>query len=58
VPDRATAIESAIAGAAPEDLVLLAGKGHETTLQRATGTFPFSDQACARQALAERGAGP
>jgi len=55
-PDRRRAIERAIAEAAPEDVVLIAGKGHENYQEIAGKRLPFSDQAAARAALAERGA--
>jgi UDP-N-acetylmuramoyl-L-alanyl-D-glutamate--2,6-diaminopimelate ligase len=52
--DRAAAIRHAIAAAAPGDLVLIAGKGHESVQVVGTEARPFSDQAVARQALGER----
>jgi UDP-N-acetylmuramoyl-L-alanyl-D-glutamate--2,6-diaminopimelate ligase len=58
-PDRAQAIRSAIDRAAPGDLVLLAGKGHETTQTAAGRSWPFDDRAEARRALEGRfGGGP
>jgi len=55
-PDRRAAIERAIAGAQSGDVVLVAGKGHET-YQIAGGTVhPFDDAAVVRQALAQRAA--
>lgn len=52
--DRATAIDHAIAHAAPQDVVLLAGKGHED-YQDVQGTkHPFCDMAQARGALQRR----
>ncbi len=53
-PDRAQAIEAAIAGAADADVVLLAGKGHEATQEIAGQRLPFSDAKVARAALALR----
>jgi UDP-N-acetylmuramoyl-L-alanyl-D-glutamate--2,6-diaminopimelate ligase len=53
VPDRRQAIRKALAMAQPGDLVLLAGKGHETTLKRSGETLPWDEVAEARQALAE-----
>ena len=50
-PDRARAIALAVAAAAPGDIVLLAGKGHETTQEIAGRKLPFSDIAHARAAL-------
>ena len=42
-PDRARAIAMAIAEAAPGDIVLVAGKGHETWQQVGDLRLPFSD---------------
>ncbi|HXM80875.1 MAG TPA: UDP-N-acetylmuramoyl-L-alanyl-D-glutamate--2,6-diaminopimelate ligase [Burkholderiales bacterium] len=56
-PDRARAIEKAVAEAAPVDVVLIAGKGHENYQEIAGKRLPFSDAAVARAALARRGAG-
>jgi UDP-N-acetylmuramoyl-L-alanyl-D-glutamate--2,6-diaminopimelate ligase len=50
-PDRATAIQRAIAQAQPGDVVILAGKGHETYQVLKTGTVPFDDREVARQLL-------
>ncbi|WP_367847735.1 UDP-N-acetylmuramoyl-L-alanyl-D-glutamate--2,6-diaminopimelate ligase [Rhodoferax sp. WC2427] len=55
--DRALAIAEAIAQAAPADVVLLAGKGHETTQEVAGVKHAFSDKAHAEAALALRGIG-
>ncbi len=57
VEDRAAAIAQALAHAAPEDVVLVAGKGHETTQEVAGHKQAFSDAFHARMALAARGAG-
>jgi len=54
-PDRQRAIEAAVLEAAPEDIVLIAGKGHESYQEIAGKREPFSDQAVARAALALRG---
>ena len=43
--DRAVAIRRAIAEAGAEDLVLVAGKGHETTQTYGAQVRPFSDRA-------------
>jgi UDP-N-acetylmuramoyl-L-alanyl-D-glutamate--2,6-diaminopimelate ligase len=52
--DRARAIAETVAAAAPQDVILLAGKGHED-YQEITGVkHPFSDQAHARKALEAR----
>jgi UDP-N-acetylmuramoyl-L-alanyl-D-glutamate--2,6-diaminopimelate ligase len=53
VPDRASAITAAIAEARSGDVVLLAGKGHEATLERADETLPWDEAAQARRALRE-----
>jgi len=52
--DRARAIAAAIAGAAPQDAVLVAGKGHEDYQIVGATSTPFSDRDCARQALSGR----
>jgi UDP-N-acetylmuramoyl-L-alanyl-D-glutamate--2,6-diaminopimelate ligase len=54
-PDRARAIEGAVAAAGAADVVLIAGKGHETTQEIAGRRLPFSDAEVARAALARRG---
>jgi UDP-N-acetylmuramoyl-L-alanyl-D-glutamate--2,6-diaminopimelate ligase len=51
VPDRRTAIRQAISCAVSGDVVLIAGKGHETTQQFADGYSHFDDREEARQAL-------
>lgn len=50
--DRRVAIDTAIAQAAPTDVVLIAGKGRETTQEIADVFHPFSDPEIAAQALA------
>jgi UDP-N-acetylmuramyl-tripeptide synthetase len=54
--DRAAAIAHAITHAADGDVVLLAGKGHETTQEVAGVKHPFSDVLQAELALARRAA--
>jgi UDP-N-acetylmuramoyl-L-alanyl-D-glutamate--2,6-diaminopimelate ligase len=54
-PDRARAIEAAIADAAAADVILVAGKGHEEFQEIAGRKLPFSDAAVARAALGRRG---
>jgi UDP-N-acetylmuramoyl-L-alanyl-D-glutamate--2,6-diaminopimelate ligase len=44
IGDRRQAISSAIDKAQPGDIVLVAGKGHETTQQVGDMVFPFSDR--------------
>jgi UDP-N-acetylmuramoyl-L-alanyl-D-glutamate--2,6-diaminopimelate ligase len=53
-PDRARAIARVLAAAADRDVVLIAGKGHESTQDIAGVKHPFSDVAQARAALAAR----
>jgi UDP-N-acetylmuramoyl-L-alanyl-D-glutamate--2,6-diaminopimelate ligase len=50
-PDRRKAIELAIETAAPDDIVLLAGKGHETYQIIGTTKYDFSDKDIARLCL-------
>ncbi|MEA2753123.1 MAG: UDP-N-acetylmuramoyl-L-alanyl-D-glutamate--2,6-diaminopimelate ligase, partial [Myxococcales bacterium] len=52
--DRRAAIASAIASAGADDVVLIAGKGHETEQQVGQATRPFSDVEVAKEALARR----
>jgi len=54
--DRRAAIRAAILAAAPEDIVVLAGKGHEDYQEIHGIKHPFSDLAEARLALAARSA--
>jgi UDP-N-acetylmuramoyl-L-alanyl-D-glutamate--2,6-diaminopimelate ligase len=49
--DRAVAIADALALARTGDVVLIAGKGHETYQDGATGKRPFDDLAVAHAAL-------
>ena len=53
-PDRGLAVASAIASAADDDVVLLAGKGHETTQEIAGKLVAFDDRVAAAAALAAR----
>lgn len=57
VPDRREAIRAAVRRARPGDVVLLAGKGHERTLERSTETLPWDEAAEARAALGEGASG-
>ena len=50
-PDRATAIQRVLQQAQPGDIVILAGKGHETYQVLKEGTIPFDDRQVARQLL-------
>ncbi|MGA0907895.1 MAG: UDP-N-acetylmuramyl-tripeptide synthetase [Burkholderiaceae bacterium] len=51
VLDRAQAIAQAIATARPEDVIVIAGKGHESGQVIADRTWPFQDQDQAQSAL-------
>jgi UDP-N-acetylmuramoyl-L-alanyl-D-glutamate--2,6-diaminopimelate ligase len=55
-PDRATAIERALALAQEGDVVVIAGKGHEQGQELADRTIPFDDREVARHVLRRLGA--
>lgn len=57
-PDRRSAIAAAIGAAAPGDVVVIAGKGHETTQTVGDEVRPFDDRDVARQILAGLAADP
>jgi len=57
-PDRRRAIEQAIERARPEDVVVIAGKGHENYQIFADCTVHLDDREVAEQALASQGVGP
>jgi UDP-N-acetylmuramyl tripeptide synthase len=50
-PDRRKAIKLSITSAGPGDIILIAGKGHETYQLIKGETFPFDDREEARKAL-------
>jgi UDP-N-acetylmuramoyl-L-alanyl-D-glutamate--2,6-diaminopimelate ligase len=54
-PDRTAAIHLALAAAKPNDIVLIAGKGHEKEQILADRTVPFDDAEVALSALKELG---
>src|SRR2546428_14002421 len=54
-PNRRAAITLAIHRAAPGDIVLIAGKGHEKVQVTRAGSIPFDDVEVARQVLREAG---
>ena len=56
IADRREAIRSAVAALRPGDVLLVAGKGHETGQIIGDKVLPFSDQDEARGALAAAGA--
>ena len=51
IGNRAEAIDAAVHALEPGDLLVIAGKGHETGQIVGTTTLPFSDHAAARAAL-------
>jgi len=50
--DRGRAIEAALAELRPGDVLVVAGKGHETTQEVGDAVLPWSDQAVVRRLLA------
>ncbi len=54
-PDRRQAIRLALENARNNDVVLIAGKGHEKVQITREGTFPFDDVQVAREALEQMG---
>jgi UDP-N-acetylmuramoyl-L-alanyl-D-glutamate--2,6-diaminopimelate ligase len=56
-PDRRRAIERALVEARPGDVVVIAGKGHETTQTIGDTVRPFDDREVARAALSGLAAG-
>jgi UDP-N-acetylmuramoyl-L-alanyl-D-glutamate--2,6-diaminopimelate ligase len=57
VGDRAAAITKAVSAAGPGDVVVIAGKGHETYQILPHGTIDFDDREVARRALETLGWG-
>ncbi|MFD0588064.1 UDP-N-acetylmuramoyl-L-alanyl-D-glutamate--2,6-diaminopimelate ligase [Paenibacillus sp. GCM10027627] len=51
IPDRRAAIEKAVEMASPGDVVLIAGKGHETYQIIGREVFPFDDRIAAKEAI-------
>jgi len=52
-PDRAVAIQKAIENCQPGDIVLVAGKGHETWQEIGGQKIPFSDESTILTALGD-----
>jgi UDP-N-acetylmuramoyl-L-alanyl-D-glutamate--2,6-diaminopimelate ligase len=57
VPDRREAIRHAFEAARPADVVVLCGKGHESTIETADGALDWDEAAMARELLGELGYG-
>ena len=55
IPDRKAAIYEALSRASGGDTVLLAGKGHETTIETKNGFIPWDEAEIAKQALKDLG---
>jgi len=55
IADRREAIERALDQARQGDVVVLAGKGHESTIEMADGPIPWDEAEAAREALAGLG---
>jgi UDP-N-acetylmuramoyl-L-alanyl-D-glutamate--2,6-diaminopimelate ligase len=53
-PDRRRAIDQALGAAGDGDVVVVAGKGHETTQEVAGARLPFDDRSVVREVLAAR----
>jgi len=54
-PDRRAAIAQCLANASDGDVVVVAGKGHETTQVIVDREVPFDDRVVARELLADKG---
>ncbi|MCC5848313.1 MAG: UDP-N-acetylmuramoyl-L-alanyl-D-glutamate--2,6-diaminopimelate ligase [Verrucomicrobia bacterium] len=54
IPDRAAAIRRGVDMLGPDDLLLIAGKGHEATQEFANSKVPFDDREVARKCLRRR----
>ena len=54
VPDREDAIRAAVAASGPDDVLIVAGKGHETYQILNQVKAPFDDREVLRRAVAER----
>ena len=52
ITDRLEAIQRALAVATPDDVILLAGKGHETYQVRGTTKYPFDEKAIVHSLMA------
>ena len=50
-PDRRSAIRLALGEASPGDVVIVAGKGHESEQELAGGSVPFDDRVVVHEEL-------
>ena len=55
IEDRRAAIARALATASPNDVILLAGKGHETYQIRGTARLPFDEREIVRELAGRSG---
>ena len=55
VADRREALALALGGAAPGDLVVICGKGHEQSIETAEGSMPWDDRTVTREELGKLG---
>ena len=53
--DRAAAIEAGVTALEAGDILIIAGKGHETGQIVGTETLPFDDAGIAREIIADHG---
>jgi UDP-N-acetylmuramoyl-L-alanyl-D-glutamate--2,6-diaminopimelate ligase len=58
IEDRRAAIAQALAIAGPDDVVVLAGKGHETSQVRGTTAYPFDERAIVQELAGGAGLAP
>lgn len=56
-PDRRAAIAAAVAEAGPGDVVVIAGKGHESSQEIGDDVLAFDDREVVRDALRAEGRG-
>lgn len=56
IPDRAQAVQTAVNALGADDLLLIAGKGHESQQEFANARVPFDDREVARRCVRERDA--
>ncbi|HEY5650200.1 MAG TPA: UDP-N-acetylmuramoyl-L-alanyl-D-glutamate--2,6-diaminopimelate ligase, partial [Acidimicrobiia bacterium] len=54
IPDRRTAIQTAVDRATDGDVILVLGKGHERSQEIGDRVLPFDDRLVSRTALANR----